>query len=227
MCGRTSLFVPQAAVEARFDAMAVDPLSPRYNIAPREDLAVVRNDEPAEIRLHEWGLVPQWADDPGETRFINARAGTVEEKPSFADAAANRRCLVLADGFYEWRERRGDPRPYRIEREDGDPFAMAGLWGRCNPGGGDPLTTVTVVTTEPNEVVAPLHERMAVVLGPDEERAWLDAADPVDRAALLDTPAPDDFRAYPVSSRVNDPANDDPSVVERVDPEVQTGLDEF
>ncbi|PSP78031.1 DUF159 family protein [Halobacteriales archaeon QS_1_68_20] len=225
MCGRTSLFVPPSELEDRFDAEVVDPLSPRYNIAPSEDLAVVRDDAPHEIRRHEWGLVPPWADDPAGNRQINARAETVEEKPSFADAVEHRRCLVLADGFYEWQRRTGGKQPFRIEREDGDPFAMAGLYERH-----DDLTTVTVITTEPNEVVEPLHDRMAVVLAPGEERAWLDADDPAERADLLSTPDPDPFHAYPVSSAVDDPTNDSPDVIQPVDvPEEdpQSGLDDF
>ncbi len=225
MCGRISLFVLPSVLEDRFDAGVADPLSPRYNVAPREDLAVIRDDAPGEIRRHEWGLVPGWADDPAGNRRINARAETVEEKPSFADAAENRRCLVLADGFYEWQQRTGGKRPFRIEREDRAPFAMAGLYERH-----DDRTTVTVVTTEPNEVVEPLHDRMAVVLAPDEERAWLEAEDPDERAALLSTPDPDPFHAYPVSTAVDDPTNDSPDLIEPVDvpaEDPQSGLDDF
>ena len=225
MCGRSSLFVPQSELEQRFDATAVDPIVPRYNIAPREDLAVIRDDAPGEIRRHEWGLVPAWADDPDATRFINARAETVEEKPSFREAAERRRCLVLADGFYEWQERADGKQPFRVEREDGGPFAMAGLYEPRDEG-----TTVTVITAPPNEVVAPLHHRMAVVLDPDEEGAWLAADDPDERAALLATPDPDPWHAYPVSEAVNDPSNDSPEVTEPVDvpdEDPQTGLDEF
>lgn len=221
MCGRTSLFAPPAVLEARFDATVVDPLSPRYNLAPGDDLAVIRDDAPAEIRRHEWGPIPKW----GGNRLINARAETIEDKPSFADAAANRRCLVLADGFYEWQARTGTSQPFRIEREDREPFAMAGLYERT-----DDNQAVTVVTTEPNEVVAPLHDRMAAILDPGEEDAWLAAADPDERAALLETPDPGPLHAYPVSTAINDPANDGPEIVEPVDvpaEDPQRGLDEF
>jgi putative SOS response-associated peptidase YedK len=229
MCGRTSLFVPPSALEERFDVDVPSSLEPRYNIAPRDDLAVVRNDDPDRVRLEEWGLVPGWADDPESTRFINARAETIEETASFREPVARRRCLVLSDGFYEWQERTSGKQPYRVEREDGDPFAMAGIWEEWS-GDDRSLTTVAVVTTEPNEVVAPLHDRMAVVLDADEERAWLDADDPDERTALLDTPDPDPFHAYPVSAAVNDPSNDSPAVVEAADvpdEDPQTGLDDF
>jgi putative SOS response-associated peptidase YedK len=229
MCGRTSLFAPRSRLAERFDAEVVGSLEPRYNIAPRDELAVVRDDDPDRVRTASWGLVPAWADDPDAHRHINARAETVEDKPSFSDAVESRRCLVLADGFYEWEDRRTGTQPYRVEREDGEPFAMAGLWERWTDGDRS-LTTVTVVTTEPNAVVEPLHHRMAVVLDRDEEGAWLDADDPDDRARLLTTPDPEPFHAYPVSDAVNDPGADGPELVEPADvpdEDPQTGLGDF
>jgi putative SOS response-associated peptidase YedK len=242
MCGRASLFVPAADLSRRFDVTVPESYQPRYNVAPHDDLAVVRNDAREELRLHEWGLVPPWADD-GHDGFINARAETVEEKPSFQEAAAERRCLVVADGFYEWEQRTTGNQPYRVEREarpegaprdgerrgrereDGAPFAMAGLFEPRETG-----ATVTVLTTEPNDVVAGLHDRMAVVLDREEEIAWLDAEDPAERTALLDTPDPEGWHAYPVSSAVNDPAAEGPELVDPVegaDEDPQTGLDDF
>ncbi|QCC51476.1 SOS response-associated peptidase [Halapricum salinum] len=226
MCGRTSLFAPQSVVEERFDATAVEPLEPRYNIAPREDLAVIRNDSPEQIDLLEWGLLPSWADPADAPRPINARAETVTAKRSFAEAFEQRRCLVLADGFYEWKETRGGKQPYRVERTDGAPFAMAGLFERWE-GDGETAETVTVVTTEPNAVVEPLHHRMAVVLDRDEAATWLSDADSETHRELLDPAPAEEWRSYPVSARVNDPSNDDPSIVEEIDPDTQTGLDEF
>jgi len=226
MCGRTSLFAAPEDLATRFGVEVPERYRPRYNVAPHDDLAVVRSDAPGELRLHEWGLVPAWADD-GHDGFINARAGTVEEKPSFREAAAKRRCLVLADGFYEWDERTAGTQPFRVEREDGAPFAMAGLFEPRDGGAG---ATATVITTGPNDVVAPLHHRMAVVLDRDDERAWLDADDPGERAALLSTPDPDGWHAYPVPKAVSDPAAEGPELVERVEgaeEDPQTGLGEF
>ncbi|QSG07953.1 SOS response-associated peptidase [Halapricum desulfuricans] len=180
MCGRTSLFTPQSHLEARFDATATQPIEPRYNIAPREKLAVIRNDSPGTIDLLEWGLLPSWAD---------TRSGS---------------------------------QPYRVERTDGEPFAMAGLFER-REGERGIEETVAVVTTEPNAVVEPLHHRMAVVLDPEQQQRWLSAAD----RSVLDTPSAGEWRAYPVSTRVNDPTNDDSGVLEEVEPATQTGLDEF
>lgn len=227
MCGRTSLFAPQSVLASRFDAEPVEPLEPRYNIAPREDLAVIRKDAPETIDLLEWGLLPSWVENPADApRPINARAETVATKRSFAEAFEQRRCLVLADGFYEWQETRGGKQPYRVERTDRKPFAMAGLFERWE-GDDEVQETVTVVTTEPNAVVEPLHHRMAVVLDADEEERWLADADPRAHQELLDPSPADQWRSYPVSTRVNDPDNDDPSIVEEIDPDTQTGLDEF
>lgn len=227
MCGRTSLFAPQSVLEARFDAEAAQPLTPRYNVAPREDLAVIRNDAPETIDLLEWGLLPSWVVEPEDySRPINARAETVLEKRSFSEAFERRRCLVLADGFYEWQETPTGKQPYRVERADGDPFAMAGLFERWE-GAETTRETVTVVTTEPNDVVEPLHHRMAVILDEDEEATWLADADPAAHRALLDPYPSEELEAYPVSTAVNDPSNDDPSLVEAVDPDEQTTFGDF
>jgi putative SOS response-associated peptidase YedK len=224
MCGRLSLFVPDSVLEERFDATLGEPLVPRYNVAPTDDVAVVRTETPGSIDLRRWGLIPSWADDPS-TNFINARAETVAEKPAFREAYASRRCLVLADGFYEWQERdRGPKQPYRVTRTDDRPFAMAGLYERWS-GGDDPLETVTVITCEPNDLMADLHDRMPVVLRPDEEATWL-RGDSEERAALCRSYPGDDLEAYRIGTAVNDPTNDHPGIVERDDTE-QSGLGEF
>ncbi len=230
MCGRYTLFVDQADLEERFDATFDEPFSPRYNVAPGQRVPVITNDDPETIRRLEWGLVPSWADDDAGG-IVNARAETIAEKPSFREAYARRRCLVPADGFYEWVETAERKRPYRVAFEDDRPFAMAGLWERWEPEttqvgldafgdgsverGDEALETVTIVTTEPNDLVADLHHRMAVVLSPDDERRWLNDDDP--REVLEPCPA-EEMRAYPVSTAVNDPTVDDPSLVEPVEP---------
>jgi putative SOS response-associated peptidase YedK len=245
MCGRLSLFVLPSVLEAQFGVEVPGSYTPRYNVAPTEDLAVIRDDAPETIDYLTWGLVPRWADDPSiGSRLINARAETLAEKPSFRDAYENRRCsrersegeldtpkggrcLVLADGFYEWREDGGRKQPYRVCRPDDEPFAMAGLWERWE-GNGDVRETTTIVTTEPNDVVRPLHDRMAAILPPDEERRWLDADEESERESLL-APYDGNLRAYPISTRVNDPGNDGPSIIEEVEPEggTQSGLGDF
>ncbi|WP_123537176.1 SOS response-associated peptidase [Halosimplex salinum] len=233
MCGRYSLFAPPADIEERFDATFDFEFEPRYNAAPSQELPVVTGDEPETIQRMEWGLVPSWADDRSDYEFINARAETVREKSSFSEAYESRRCLVPADGFYEWTEAGGGKQPYRVSLDEDDLFAMAGLWERWTPpqtqtglgdfGGGagpdgdpDAVETFTIVTTEPNETVGELHHRMAVILDPAEEATWL-TGDPDEAEALLD-PYPDAaMRTDPVSTAVNNPANDSPAVLEEVE----------
>ncbi|WP_136603302.1 SOS response-associated peptidase [Salinigranum halophilum] len=230
MCGRYTLFTPQARLEERFDAPFARDVAPRYNCAPGQELPVLTGETPDEFGFKTWGLIPSWADDDS-TSFINARAETVREKRSFAEPFESRRCLVPADGFYEWVDRDGTKQPYRVAYEDDRPFAMAGLWERWTPptrqtglgefgtsgsGETEPIETFTVVTTAPNGVVADLHHRMAVVLAPGEEETWLHG-DEAEALELLD-PAPDEgWEAYPVSTAVNSPANDAPELVEAVE----------
>ncbi|WP_338742183.1 SOS response-associated peptidase [Haloplanus salilacus] len=229
MCGRYTLFTPAAELAERFDTRTPD-LDPRYNCAPGQALPVITGDDPDRICDHQWGLIPPWADE-ASTDLINARAETLTEKPSFADAVEHRRCLVPADGFYEWVDRDEGKRPYRVAFEDDRPFAMAGIHSRWEPptrqtglgefGDGsasadpDPVDTFAVVTTKPNDLIADLHHRMAVILDPETESTWLHGS--VDETLdLLDPYPADDLTAHPVSTRVNDPTVDDPSLVERV-----------
>jgi putative SOS response-associated peptidase YedK len=229
MCGRYSIFLPADELAERFDVTVPEAYHEHYNAAPSQSLPVVTNHDPDRVAHQQWGLIPEWADD-GFSGLINARAETAAEKPAFRDAYQRRRCLVPADGYYEWTDEGGDGKqPYRITRADGEPFAMAGLWERWTPAtrqsglsdfGGDsreetdddPVETFTILTVEANAFQSRYHHRMPVVLAPDEERAWLESPDP----DLLD-PYDGDMDAYPVSTRVNSPANDDPGVVEAVD----------
>ena len=240
MCGRYTLFTPAEELASRFDATFAEPPEPRYNCAPGQSLPVITNDDPDRFQQFKWGLIPSWADDEGlGNDLINARAETLAEKPSFEAAYQRRRCLIPADGFYEWVQEDDAKQPYRVAFADDRPFAMAGLWERWEPthtqtglgdfggsdgadGGGDvgaepdAIESFSIVTTEPNDVVSRLHHRMAVVLDPDEESTWLHG----DRDEVADLLAPDrrdDWRAYPVSTRVNSPANDASELIERVE----------
>ena len=229
MCGRYSLFAPRSDLEDRFDATFPASFDGSYNCAPRESLPVVANDDPDAARRMEWGLVPTWAGDDGGNRPINARGETVGRKRTFREAYERRRCLVPADGFYEWVTEDGARRPYRVALTDDEPFAMAGIWERWTPrttqtglgefGGDGPdrttdaVETFAVVTTEPNDLVADVHDRMPVVLRPGDEPTWLHGS-VVDAADLLEPYPADRMRAYPVSTRVNDPTNDEPDLVE-------------
>lgn len=230
MCGRFSLYVPPDVLEARFDAEVSEEYHPSANVAPDQPVAAIRDDAPAEIGQLTWGLLPGWVDDPeGYSRPINARAETVAEKSSFRDAFEKRRCLVLADGFYEWSGEPGRKRPYRVQRADGEPFAFAGLWESWAPPSGaegETRRTTTIVTTDANDVVEPIHDRMPVMLEPDEERRWLADGDPGELQSLLDPYPSGLLDAFEVSTRVNDPANASPAVAEPLD-HGQSGLGEF
>ncbi|AWB28491.1 SOS response-associated peptidase [Halococcoides cellulosivorans] len=226
MCGRNSLFVDQADLEATFDATLVADggYKPRYNIAPGDDLEVITTEAPDEIDRFHWGLVPPWADDPSDG-IINARSETVDEKRVFQDAWASRPCLVLSSGFYEWQAANGGPKqPYRIYREDAPAFAMAGIYDEWT-GDGETLSCVTILTTEPNDLMKPIHDRMPVVLPQGSTERWLSAG-PDERLDLCQPYPEDDLDAYPISRRVNDPSNDSPQVIEPEDHE-QSGLGDF
>ncbi|WP_433629225.1 SOS response-associated peptidase [Halomicrococcus sp. NG-SE-24] len=226
MCGRTALFIEQQNLEDRFEAkfVADGGYTPRYNIAPGEPLEVITNEATDEIDQYHWGLIPFWTDEP-EEGIINARSETASEKRVFADAWESRPCLVLSSGFYEWQEQNGGPkRPYRVYREDNSAFAMAGLWDIWE-NDDEQILCVTILTTEPTEMMTPIHDRMPVVLPTDVEEQWLSAG-PDERKALCQPYPDDDLAAYEISTRVNNPSNDDPSVIEPLDHE-QSGLGEF
>jgi putative SOS response-associated peptidase YedK len=216
MCGRTSLFSPQPAIERRFEATVEGTYEPRYNIAPGDELVVVHDATPGTLTTDSWGYVPEWAAEfDGGPRPINARAETLAEQDLFAPAVKSRRALVIADGFYEWAGDRGGKQPYRIALGDQEPFAMAGVWSRWE-GSGTSRSTVAIVTTDANDVLEPIHDRMPVVLDHDGERTWLES-DSVDAALEVLRPySGADMAATPVSTAVNDPANDSPRVTEPV-----------
>jgi len=219
MCGRFSLGSPESELYEEFGLLPPDDYRPRYNIAPSQDvLAVAGTGDAARLGRLRWGLVPAWAKDPSiGNRMINARAETLAEKPSFRDAFRRRRCLVLADGWYEWRREGSRKTPMRITLRSGRPFAFAGIWERWSPADAEPLLTCAIVTRAAVPAVAPVHDRMPLVLGPEERRHWLDPE--ADSAALQqllrDEPAAD-LVAYEVSTRVNSPRNDDPECIEPV-----------
>jgi putative SOS response-associated peptidase YedK len=232
MCGRTSLAVDISVLRQRFDVTvsdAVEQYVPRYNIDPSDGLVTVTNDNPGQMDVREWGFIPHWADDPDDVpNPINARAETAMDSNLFRSAFEHSRCLVIADGFYEWKGERGSKQPFRVCREDRDPFAFAGLWSHWEPDGkdGQARETVTILTTNPNDVVEPIHDRMPVMLEEDEEDTWI-SGDVADAMDVLDPYPPEGLEAYPVSKRVNNPENEDRQVFEEIDIGTQSGLDEF
>ncbi len=252
MCGRYSLTTPVEAVRQVFDFPERPNLAPRANIAPSQDVAAVRlaSGESGEAGRRfvwlRWGLIPAWAKDPAiGNRTINARAETLAEKPAFRAAFRARRCLIVADGFYEWRTEAGAKQPYRITLADGGPFALAGLWERWagpprgeaprgetprgeTPRGetpmGEAVESCTIVTTEANARLRAIHPRMPVILPPEAFDPWLDPETPGAQAEALLAPFPSEaLTHYRVSPRLNSPANDDPALIEPLDAPAEAG----
>ncbi|MCS6962784.1 SOS response-associated peptidase [Thermoflexus sp.] len=217
MCGRYTIFTEPRRLMERFRAEWPDvPWQPRYNAAPTQPLPTLLNDGTRRIRLFRWGLIPHWAEDPAiGNRLINARAETLTIRPSFREAFRRRRCLVLADGFYEWQRTPHGRIPYWIGLQDREPFAFAGLWDRWESPEGKVIESFTIITTAANERVARIHDRMPVILLPEHEEIWLDdTAGPRAWQEILRPYPADRMIAYPVSARVNSPRVDDPALIE-------------
>ena len=214
MCGRFAFYSPTEATAALFGVSKVPEVKPRYNIAPTQSIAAVRvgADDSRELALLRWGLIPFWAKDPSiGNRMINARAETVAEKPSFRAAYRKRRCLVLADGFYEWRKGSDGKTPYYISLASGEPFAFAGLWEDWHAKDSDEsLQSAAIITTSANDFMSQLHQRMPVVLEKDSADRWLDGDDQLLSDAAESSPR---FRAWPVDRRVNNARNEGEDLV--------------
>ena len=226
MCGRYTLSDPGDLLDELGVKNPGWDLSPRYNIAPTQGVAAVRSapDGPGmgqrELVALHWGLVPFWAKEKSiGNRMINARGESLAEKPSFRNALRRRRCLILADGFYEWAKVQGGKQPYHIHLRDHRPFVFAGLWEQWNKGPEGPLESCTIITTEANERIRPLHHRMPVILDGDARDLWLDPS--VDDSGLLSTvlnPYDDDpIELTPVSRLVNNPRNETPDCLKPVE----------
>jgi putative SOS response-associated peptidase YedK len=228
VCGRFTLTASPAELTDFFGLAGVPPFEPHFNIAPTQQVFAVRSDpdgnrEPVWLR---WGLVPSWADELKiGYRLINARSETAPTKPAFRHTFRKRRCLIAASGFYEWQKTGAQKQPYYIRTRDGRPFAFAGLWESWKRGE-NPVESCTILTTEANDLMRPLHGRMPVILGVKDYDRWLDPAvqDPKDLAPLLVPYHGRDLAAYPVSTRVNSPRNDDARCVEPIGAAGQTGI---
>jgi putative SOS response-associated peptidase YedK len=219
MCGRFTLRQPAHAVGEQFGLDAVPAFEPRYNIAPTQSVLAVRHAAGTgkEAVFLRWGLVPSWASDLSiGNRLLNARAETIAEKPSFRAAFKHRRCLIVADGFYEWQSVAGKKQPIHFRFRDGRLFAFAGLWEHWNVPDGPAIETCTILTTTSNELIRPLHDRMPVILDPDHREAWLDPQF-ADRDALQSWLIPwpaEEMTGVPASMRVNNPRNEGPACLE-------------
>jgi putative SOS response-associated peptidase YedK len=220
MCGRYTLITDLSVIEASFHVQEV---TAEYrlsnNISPGQQIPAVIHDNKIRLVIFRWGLIPSWAKDPKiGHQCINAKAETVAEKPSFRSAFKKRRCLVVATGFYEWQVRGAHKQPMWIGLKNQRPFAFAGLWEHWTSAEGQPLETCTIITTEPNDLMAPIHNRMPVILSPTSYDQWLDPT--FQQIALLNAllrPYPSkELTAYPVSTLVNNPRHDAPQCLEPV-----------
>ena len=222
MCGRFTLTTSPEQLRAAFDGLSVpDQIQPRFNIAPTQPVAVVPNDGKYQLDYYVWGLIPSWSKDPAiGNRMINARAETLAEKPSYRAAFRRRRCLILADGFYEWRQE-VDSRsktPMYIKLTTGKPFAFAGLWENWNSPDGSQILSCTIITTEPNSLMQSIHNRMPVILPKESYSEWLEPheIEPASLQKLLVPYPAEQMMAYPVSKQVNSPDNDNSRIIEPI-----------
>ncbi len=217
MCGRFSLTLSAEQIAASFGVSVPEGYRPRYNIAPTQEIiALIADTQGRRFETFRWGLIPHWAKDPKiGNKLINARAETLFTKPSFHDAARSRRCLIVADGFYEWRQ---TPKrvPVYVRLKSKEPFGFAGLWDMWRSPEGQPLKTCTIVTTEPNDLIRPIHDRMPVIVPRELEELWLDPSPkaPGELARVLRPYRAEELELFAVSSLVNSPANDGPECIE-------------
>lgn len=211
MCGRFTQTHSAAELVALFDLEEIPEWQPRFNIAPTQLIPAIV--EPGHLKSLRWGLIPSWAKDPTiGAKLINARAETVSEKPSFRDAFKRRRCLIAADGYYEWKKQAGKKQPFYFQLESHHPFAFAGLWERWNSLEGETIETCTIITTEANELAATVHDRMPVILGKANYDRWLDPDFKTAQALLQPYPSKE-MLSYPVSIAVNRPSHDAPDCI--------------
>jgi putative SOS response-associated peptidase YedK len=222
MCGRFSLTAEMSALQEMFPWVNFSTeIQPRYNIAPSQSVAVITNDGTNSLDFFHWGLIPSWAKDIQiGSQLINARAETITEKPSFRISFRRRRCLVLADGFFEW-QKQGDSKrkiPNYIHLVTGKPFAFAGLWERWTSPEGNDIKSCTIITTQPNSLMEPIHNRMPVILRPEDYQVWLRPGEqaPAELTKLLNPFPADLMKAYMVSPLVNSPANDLPACIQSI-----------
>lgn len=222
MCGRFTLTIDPYHLQEAFPwAVIPNDLQPRYNIAPSQPVAVIPNTGDNKVTMYKWGLIPSWSKDPAiGDRMINARSESLAEKPSFRNPYRRRRCLILADGFYEWKQNPGmkSKQPVFIHLKDNRPFAFAGLWELWNSPDGSEIRSCTIITTQPNSLLEPIHNRMPVILPPDAYTQWLtpEEQQPAQLNSLLVPYPADEMDAFPVSKMVNSPEYDAPDLVKPV-----------
>lgn len=228
MCGRYTLTADAESIQLAFNLDSIDGwMGPRFNIAPTQQVAVVTDRDPKLLSFMKWGLVPSWAKDPKiGNRMINARSETAAEKPSFRTAFKRRRCLVPADGYYEWMKQGKQKTPMYIQHAERHIFAFAGLWESWKQPDGAWMHTCAILTTEANEKLRPVHHRMTVILEPEDYDIWLAPREltPAEWQPLMSGPRPEQMTFHEVSRAVNSPANDNPMLVQPHESSVQNSL---
>jgi putative SOS response-associated peptidase YedK len=223
MCGRFTQTFSSSDIAKAFNLARVPPLEPKYNIAPTQQVATILRSDPSstrEFRWLRWGLIPSWAKDSKMgAKLINARAESVAQKPSFRSAFRHSRCLIIADGFYEWQQQEERKQPFYIHQIDRLPFAFAGLFSTWQPKDGENISTCTIITTEANEIMQPIHKRMPVILEFTDYDLWLDPTvqQPELLQPLLQPLNSDKLKAYPVSTIVNNPRHDTPECLKSLE----------
>ena len=214
MCGRFSISTPTEILKVRFNVPRAKDLKPNYNAAPTQNLPVILNSEPTTINLCRWGLIPFWAKEERiGNGMINARAETLLQKPSFRTPFKKQRCLVLTDGFYEWKKTSDRKIPHRISMRDHEPFAFAGIWEVWRTPDGEDVKTFSIITTEPNQLMKPLHNRMPVIMKQENEEKWLQEIDISEAQKMLEPYPFEDLEAYPISTLVNNPRNNSEDII--------------
>jgi putative SOS response-associated peptidase YedK len=222
MCGRFTLTIDPTSLQEAFPwAVIADDLIPRYNIAPSQPVAVIPNTGDNTLAMYKWGLIPSWSKDPSiGDRMINARSESLAEKPSFRNPFRRRRCMILADGFYEWKQAPGmkTKQPMYIRLQNGSPFAFAGLWELWMSPEGSEVRSCTIITTQPNSLLEPIHNRMPVILPQDAYQEWLSVEDrqPTQLNGLLVPYPASEMIAFPVSRMVNSPQYESPDLIKPV-----------
>jgi putative SOS response-associated peptidase YedK len=222
MCGRFTLVADPNELRMAFPWVNIpQPAEPRYNVAPTQPVAIIPNDGRNQLDYFVWGLIPPWAKDPSiGNRMINARSETLIEKPAFRNAFRRRRCLIPASGFYEWKAVEGQKTktPMYIQLESAKPFAFAGLWERWDSSDGSTVLSCAIITTSPNELMSHIHNRMPVILKPEDYSLWIETGEqPINRLQALLKPYPaDEMKAYAVSRMVNSPNVDEPALIKPI-----------
>lgn len=217
MCGRFTLSQPSNTIASAFNIAQIPPLEPRYNIAPTQLIPSILSVSGGEKQLQmlRWGLIPSWAKDAKiSAKLINARAETVSEKPSFKAAFKRRRCLIIADGFYEWQRQEKQKQPYYFRLQNAQLFAFAGLWEQWKSPDENIINSCTILTTEANDLLRPIHDRMPVILEPKDYELWLDSEAQQPQLQQLSRPYQANLMtSYSVSTKVNNPKNNTPECI--------------